>query len=458
VASHDAFEGDADRSALGAVTSLWRGVSGALGRLARDAMPRLRSGPRLQRCTDDRPKYCPKGKIWAPMPAPAGVGPVCICRWHCVPEPPKPVLDIYGQEVSTFRCVGNCPGMRFAGEDEVVEGPEGTKKRSDKVASPTSTGVGAHFTPISGENACGCIPPSDIAGAGAGDAPLLQPGLEVTEFFPHAGSDIGRGTTTDLPPERPRVVIEGPAVAGQKARTRAAPVETTRPVEAVRPVEAAKPVETAKPVEVAPPKAVPEKPATAEGAPTKTPPVTPAGAKPPTPLEQDPGARLVWGTRKSKIFHEEGSAHYEQMKKEKFPDDKGRLMTASEAEAAGYRAAKTSESLEAARRGVAEHAMVKEAMRPFEGKTLENGWQVLAVERTVGGTKRVDELWLDDGVQTGSGVKRIFVFDTYTGKVEPPEHFQKGWDYSKEPLIKKYIDQGYIYDYSVAIKHPEMLQ
>jgi hypothetical protein len=133
-------------------------------------------------------------------------------------------------------------------------------------------------------------------------------------------------------------------------------------------------------------------------------------------------------------------------------------MTAAEAELASKRPAKTSAGLEAARRGTAEHAMVKEAMRPFEGKTLENGWQVLAVERTVGGTKRVDELWLDDGVQTGSGVKRIFVFDTYTGKVEPPEHYQKGWDYSKEPLIKKYIDQGYVYDYSVAIKHPEMLQ
>ena len=65
---HDAFEGEADQSALGAVASLWRGVRDALGRLAQDAMPRLRSGPRLQRC-DSRPKYCPKGKVWAAMPA-----------------------------------------------------------------------------------------------------------------------------------------------------------------------------------------------------------------------------------------------------------------------------------------------------------------------------------------------------------------------------------------------------
>jgi hypothetical protein len=166
----------------------------------------------------------------------------------------------------------------------------------------------------------------------------------------------------------------------------------------------------------------------------------------------------VWLTHGGEVYHEEGSAHFKRMQAENFPKEKGRLATATEAELAGRRPAKTSESLEAARHGVAEHEMVKKAMRPFEGKTLENGWQILAVERTVGGTKRVDELWLDDGVQTGSGVKRIFVFDTWSGKVESPEHYRKGWDYSNEPLIKKYIDQGYVYDYSVAIKHPEMLQ
>jgi len=191
--------------------------------------------------------------------------------------------------------------------------------------------------------------------------------------------------------------------------------------------------------------------------PDRPPAAPPGGGKPPTPLEHDPGARLVWGTRQSKIYHEESSAHYEQMKQEKYPADKGRLMTATEAEFAGYRAAKTSEGLEAARVGVAEHAMVKEAMRPFEGMPLENGWEILKVERTVGGRKRVDELWLDDGVRTGSGQKRIFVFDTYTGKVEPPEHNQKGWGYAKEPEIKKYIDQGYQYYYAPAIKHPDKL-
>jgi hypothetical protein len=442
-ASHDALETDADRSTLGAVAALWRGARGTLGRLARDAAPRLRAGPRLQRC-DDRKKYCPPGKKWEAMAAPAGLGSIgCICRWHCVPAP-EPVTPISG-ETSEFRCVGRCQPPRYAEEGEVIE-TKGTRKESTEVESPTSTSLGAHMTPLSGST-CGCIPPSDIAGAGASDSPLLQPGFEATDIFPHAGAELGKGTTTDLPPvERNRVVIEGPAVAGQKARAKVAPVE--RPVE-----HTAKPAGVEAPKTVTPPKQA--------GAPPPAlvvkPPSPAAGGPAPVPLEQDPGARLVWGTRRSQIFHEEGSAHYEQMRREKFPNEKGRLMTAKEAEAAGYRPAETSAGLEAARRGVAEHAMVKEAMRPFEGKTLESGWQVLAVERTVGGKKRVDELWLDDGVKTGSGMKRIFVVDTYTGKVEPPEHRQKGWDYAKEPQIKAYIDQGYMYDYSPAIKHPEML-
>jgi hypothetical protein len=47
---YGSLEEDADRSAVGAVVSLWTGAKGHLADLARDAMPRLRSGLGLQRC------------------------------------------------------------------------------------------------------------------------------------------------------------------------------------------------------------------------------------------------------------------------------------------------------------------------------------------------------------------------------------------------------------------------
>lgn len=108
--------------------------------------------------------------------------------------------------------------------------------------------------------------------------------------------------------------------------------------------------------------------------------------------------------------------------------------------------------LKAARRGLAEHAEIKRAMRPFEGKLFSEGWKLKAVERTVGGKKRVDELWVNHQK------KKILVVDTFTGRVETPKHHQKGWSYAQEPEIKKYLEQGYLYNYEVAIKHPEMLQ
>ena len=51
------LEEDADVSAVGAVVSLWSGVKGALANVARNAIPHLRSGLKLQRCkTEERKK------------------------------------------------------------------------------------------------------------------------------------------------------------------------------------------------------------------------------------------------------------------------------------------------------------------------------------------------------------------------------------------------------------------
>jgi hypothetical protein len=50
------LEEDADRSAVGAVLKLWTGARGELAELGHNAMPRLRSGLRLQGCTSPQPK------------------------------------------------------------------------------------------------------------------------------------------------------------------------------------------------------------------------------------------------------------------------------------------------------------------------------------------------------------------------------------------------------------------
>jgi hypothetical protein len=46
------LEEDADTSAVGAMASLWGGIKGGIANIARNAMPRLRSGLKLQRCED----------------------------------------------------------------------------------------------------------------------------------------------------------------------------------------------------------------------------------------------------------------------------------------------------------------------------------------------------------------------------------------------------------------------
>jgi hypothetical protein len=67
-----------------------------------------------------------------------------------------------------------------------------------------------------------------------------------------------------------------------------------------------------------------------------------------------------------------------------------------------------------------------------------------AVERTVGGTKRVDELWINHDQ------KRVLVVDTYTGPVESLSHYLKGWAYAREPDIQALISQGYRHEYQVS--------
>jgi hypothetical protein len=77
------LERDADRSAVGAVLSLWTGARGKAADLARHASPRMKSGLRLQRCGGGD---CPPGWCWQVFAADAGIA-TCTCHWRCSSTP-----------------------------------------------------------------------------------------------------------------------------------------------------------------------------------------------------------------------------------------------------------------------------------------------------------------------------------------------------------------------------------
>lgn len=87
------------------------------------------------------------------------------------------------------------------------------------------------------------------------------------------------------------------------------------------------------------------------------------------------------------------------------------------------------------------HNALAEIQRPFEGTQLRNGWEVSKVERTAGGTKRVDVMYVNHQQ------KRVVVEDYVTGRLESVEHANKGWRYMYEPEIQVLRDQGYRFDY-----------
>ncbi|MFL7810965.1 MAG: DUF4157 domain-containing protein, partial [Anaerolineae bacterium] len=76
------IETDADRSAIGAVAALWTGAKDAAGRIAQNALPRLRSGLRLSSCRRGFPEGVPKPKVTF---SPVHVGPKLPHDIHRIP-------------------------------------------------------------------------------------------------------------------------------------------------------------------------------------------------------------------------------------------------------------------------------------------------------------------------------------------------------------------------------------
>ncbi|NER78025.1 MAG: DUF4157 domain-containing protein [Leptolyngbya sp. SIO1D8] len=85
------LEWDADRSAIRAVVSLWGGLRNGLADIAENALPRLRSGLRLQRCPDGcGSSGCDPSSAPAPAPAPPAPAPPSP---PAAPAPPSPTAS-----------------------------------------------------------------------------------------------------------------------------------------------------------------------------------------------------------------------------------------------------------------------------------------------------------------------------------------------------------------------------
>jgi hypothetical protein len=119
-------------------------------------------------------------------------------------------------------------------------------------------------------------------------------------------------------------------------------------------------------------------------------------------------------------------------------------MSQAQADAAGYRAAKPS-NLDAARLGTAQHARMTAELRQFEGVVLDNGWEMRKVERTVGGTNRIDQLWVN------AAQEKVAVTDYFTGRVEPAAHYAKGMNYKFEREVQALLAKGYKYEYHPVV-------
>ena len=98
-ARYGALEDDADNAAVGAVVSLWGGAKGKLGEISRNAMPRLKSGLRLQRCKDclgdrEEPKVEEKNLRPKTQASPV-VPPSRVSLFHWPIRPPQGQHPLY---------------------------------------------------------------------------------------------------------------------------------------------------------------------------------------------------------------------------------------------------------------------------------------------------------------------------------------------------------------------------
>jgi hypothetical protein len=205
------LEEDADISATRAMVLIWSGARAGLANISRNAIPALRSGLRLQRCSQTVEKRCPKGYSWRVRPGgTTGIGSFgCLCHWQCLPgEPERPMSQM------AYRCP---PGMNC---DTGV-------KSEELDLSYTKTGYGAAMTPIGQQPYCGCFP-LDLEGQKISDVPMRPTDFEMTDVVgplvdiaaaarsrarprldPTTGKPLPEEPVSTTGPARPKTVIMG---------------------------------------------------------------------------------------------------------------------------------------------------------------------------------------------------------------------------------------------------------
>ncbi len=136
-ANSDLLEEDADESAVGAVASIWGGVKHGLTRFSRQAMPRLKSGLQLQRCTHD---YEIRGLLPASQQADDSI--YFDRRNASIDDSQRPKIEAL--KVPTDRALRI---FAFVSEDENIPpamGQETARARFDRVHDALRRGPNAH--------------------------------------------------------------------------------------------------------------------------------------------------------------------------------------------------------------------------------------------------------------------------------------------------------------------------
>lgn len=86
------------------------------------------------------------------------------------------------------------------------------------------------------------------------------------------------------------------------------------------------------------------------------------------------------------------------------------------------------------------HQMMSRTERPLEGTLLSQGWSVLGIERSFGGSGKADAVYINHTS------KKILIVDYYTGPVESQAHADKTQSYRNLPEIVDWRKKGYKVD------------
>jgi hypothetical protein len=242
------FENDADRAAAGMV--------GAELGLAERFAPQQRTGLRLQGCSQEVVKVCPRNYMWK-VGSIVGVGSAgCRCSWKCMPytfgyNPPPNSVSC----PSDMNCDSGIKYVQLGKDYEKV-------------------GWGANMTPLGEQPWCGCFPLTKD-GVQITDAPLRPSDIELTDVAQPVADLAAAGAAK----------LRGTPGPGSKVNPRTGTIQPDEPPPVGKPE---KPGMTPPPSHVGGPPTPGKAPTPDDTPPAAKPPVAPPGATPPV----TPGAKV----------------------------------------------------------------------------------------------------------------------------------------------------------------------